>query len=314
MMPVELPRSLRTDHVVPGRRQAVPPVGWLLVAIAGIAILVGDGAGTAAGGAPLAYDLAFTVGTFGLVRWARAAAVAPSRVAQGEVRSRLPLILAVLGVVAIVWPWLDMWITHARLLGDGLSSVLQVANWRYALGDPLGLAESPFRPLWATSVGIQLAGLVVIGLVVAGRRRLRRRTVLWSCLAGALLSAAWCALLAHLHAMSVADTWVLGIDPASLPPWLRRFFDLGVDPEQLRILFGTDTRASAMFVGTAAALLVDGGLAPRFGESLRRWVGLAAAALAVGLTAATSAQSPWLPYGAVLVTDVLVAPVTCRSS
>ncbi len=309
MIPVELPRSLRSHHRPSGRRRAVPAMGWLLVAFAAVAVLIGDGAGTAAGGAPLAYDIGFTVAAFGLVRWARATKVAPRRAALSETRSRLPVILAATAVVAVVWPFLDDLLTHGRLLGDGLSSVLQVANWRYALGDPLGVAETPFRPLWATSVGAQLAALVVVGLVIAGRRPLGGRTVVRWCLAGAVLSAVWTMVLATFHAMTIADTRVLGIDPASLPAWLRRFFDLGSDPEQLRILFGTDTRASAMFVGVAAAVLVDGDLVRRLAPGRLRWVGLAAAAATVVLTAATSTRSPWLPYGAFLVTDVLVALV-----
>lgn len=150
---------------------------------------------------------------------------------------------------------------------------------------------------------------MIVGLVLAGRRSLTRRAVLRWCAAGAVLSAAWTVVLATFHAMTIADSRVGGIDPASLPTWLRRFFDLGADPEQLRILFGTDTRASAMFVGVAAALLADGDLARRIGRERLRAIGLAAAALTVVLTILTTPRSPWLPYGAFLVTDVLVGLV-----
>ncbi|MEZ5143151.1 MAG: SGNH hydrolase domain-containing protein [Acidimicrobiales bacterium] len=312
MIPVELPRSVRAATSAADRRHPVPAAGWLLVAFALVAILVGDGNGTIAGGAPLAYDILFVVAAFGLVRLARFRRWTAGASIAAEARRRLPALLGVTAAVAVLWPFVGPFVTRHRVLGDGLTSLVQMANWRYVFGGfagEAGLSASPFRPMWATSVGAQLALLAIAGLALIARRPLSRRFVLWACGAGAVGSAVWTVVLGRFASITEAGDWPLGIDPTSLPGWLRGAAGMALEPQPIRILFGTDTRASALFVGVAAAVLADGAVVRRLRSRRGQALGLGAALVTAVLVVVTTPLAPGLPSGSFLVTDLLVAAV-----
>jgi peptidoglycan/LPS O-acetylase OafA/YrhL len=116
---------------------------------------------------------------------------------------------------------------HA-LAGDGVSSLLSIANWRFILdhqpfGPALGLA-SPMRQFWALSVIGQL--LVVVPLLLAGILG----TLRWS-----RSRLAW--VLTGLIVISVGLSLLLADSPT-------------------RVLYGTDTRAAELLAGCLLAAVI----------------------------------------------------------
>ncbi len=144
-----------------------------------------------------------------------------------RLRRLLPALLVLLAGVSVAAPFLGDPAQRAQLRGDGLASLLYVANWRFILTEQSYFAgtPSPLRHLWSLSVEEQW--YVVFPLVAAlalGHLRKRRLQVFTGALAvAALASAGW---MAHL---------------ASGPG----------DPS--RAYYGTDTRAHSLLVGAVLA-------------------------------------------------------------
>jgi peptidoglycan/LPS O-acetylase OafA/YrhL len=119
----------------------------------------------------------------------------------------------------------------ARLPGDGLAALLEVANWRFLFGDQSYAAlfsdPSPVQHFWSLAIEEQfyvLFPLVVAGVLALSRGRRSVLTVV------VLLLAAGSAVLA-------AVLYAPGTDPS-------------------RVYYGTDTRAVELLVGALLALLL----------------------------------------------------------
>jgi peptidoglycan/LPS O-acetylase OafA/YrhL len=114
------------------------------------------------------------------------------------------------------------------LVGDGVASLLSIANWRFILdnqpfGPALGLA-SPMRQFWALSVIGQL--LIVIPLLLVG-------------------------LLGVLHWTRTRLAWVLaGLIVVSVG------LGLLLADSPTRVLYGTDTRAAELLAGCLLAVVI----------------------------------------------------------
>ena len=175
-------------------------------------------------------------------------------------RRLLPALVAMLAVVAVfmaVFASADL----GQARGDIAAALGYVSNWWYVLhhrsyfiaaGRP-----SPFQHLWSLAVEEQfyLIWPAVLLALVATRARLRWITAV--ALAGAIGSAFWMRVLA-----------VRGNVP--------------FDTDSSRLYFGTDTHASALLLGAAAAAVMAG-LAARLDRGIA--VGVRAACDVVGVVA-----------------------------
>ena len=112
---------------------------------------------------------------------------------------------------------------------QGLAALLYVANWKLVLDGvsygALNSTRSPLVHLWSLGVEEQFYLVWPIVMVVVMSTAAGRRRALWVALAGALASA------------------------ALMAAWYRP----GTDP--YRLYYGTDTRAQALLLGAAAALI-----------------------------------------------------------
>ncbi len=139
------------------------------------------------------------------------------------------VVLAVVGLSS----WLSSSLEQGRIRGDAVAAASYVANWR-AIAADASYAEifadaSPLQHMWSLSIEEQLYLLVPIVVVIAARIGLKRRGIGVVFAAGAVVSCA----------IAIASD---GFD---------------------RIYYGTDTRASELFVGAALACLL--------GPRLERW-------------------------------------------
>ncbi|WP_035462302.1 acyltransferase family protein [Alicyclobacillus macrosporangiidus] len=151
-------------------------------------------------------------------------------------RRLIPALWLMIGVVA-AWLAVSDPVRLAKLRGDVGAAFLYVSNWWYVFHqvsyfDRFG-PPSPFGHLWSLAVEEQFY-LVWPLLLGVGLRRLRRGPLLSWTLGGAVVSAVAMALL----------------------------FQPGTDPS--RIYYGTDTRAFALLLGAALALVWPS-------EQLPRW-------------------------------------------
>jgi len=189
--------------------------------------------------------------------------------------------LALYGAVAASPGELD------RLRAHGLASLAWFANWRF-IADGTGYADvvagaSPLRHMWSLAIEEQfylVFPVLVLGVAaVAGRARLRR-TLLWVAAGGAVVSAAWMAVV-----------WRPGE---------------GIE----RAYYGTDTRAHGLLIGVALGALLAG-VPPRSGPVARRVGGLAiAATVAVAAVVLTTTEGDgWLYRGGFLGVGLAVAVV-----
>jgi peptidoglycan/LPS O-acetylase OafA/YrhL len=145
-------------------------------------------------------------------------------------RRLLPALLFVLLVVALYAAVIVPKNELRPLRGDGLASLLYVANWRFIFAGRSYFETvefpSPLRHLWSLAIEEQfylLWPLIVTGVLVAAKRTLR--FLLWLCGIGIVVSAAL--------------MWVMYRPD---------------DPS--RAYYGTDTRAHTLLVGCALALLL----------------------------------------------------------
>ncbi|MEV4759694.1 acyltransferase family protein [Micromonospora sp. NPDC049559] len=201
-------------------------------------------------------------------------------------RRLLPALLLMLGTVAVAGRWLLPGTELGALRADLLAALGYVANWRmsYRGGDYFAVTASP-SPLQHTwSLGIE-EQFYLLWPLLAVLLLIRVRLLLGVAVAGALLSAG---AAAALYAPGDVD----------------------------RAYYGTDTRAAALLVGCALALLLAGRTgrdAPRpAGRWGRSWPGALALAGLVGTgwcwTHATG-DAPWLYRGGLLGGALAVAVV-----
>ena len=145
-------------------------------------------------------------------------------------RRLLPALVLVVAAVAIWAATSSATDKLGQIRGDGIASLLYVANWRFVLvhqsyfdqfGDP-----SPFRHMWSLAIEEQYYLFFPI-LLLALLRVLRGNH---------LRVAAALSALAACSALLMAQLYEPGVDPS-------------------RVYFGTDTRIQELFIGSALALL-----------------------------------------------------------
>ncbi|MEY3494396.1 MAG: hypothetical protein RL413_1814 [Actinomycetota bacterium] len=133
--------------------------------------------------------------------------------------------IVILAVVALS-SWLSSSLEQGRIRGDAVAAASYAANWRAIAADnsyaEIFADASPLQHMWSLSIEEQLYLLVPIAVVVAARIGLRRRGIGVMFAVGAAVS----------FAIAIASE---GFD---------------------RIYYGTDTRASELFVGAALACLL----------------------------------------------------------
>jgi peptidoglycan/LPS O-acetylase OafA/YrhL len=216
-------------------------------------------------------------------------------------RRLLPALLVVLVAVAVLARWALPPVEVALLRGDALAALAYAANWRMIYrGDDYfaqTAAPSPLQHTWSLGIEEQfylLWPLVLVGLLVlAGRStvygRPTRRTLapLVLCLVGAAASALAAAALYR------------PLDGA-------------------RAYFGTDTRAQALLIGAAAALLTTARPGTVTRSSTRtRWIWPAALATSVAVIAAcwtlAHGTDKWLFHGGLTLDALAVAVVIAHT-
>lgn len=138
-------------------------------------------------------------------------------------------ILAVVGLSS----WLSSSLEQGRIRGDAVAAATYVANWRAIAADnsyaEIFANASPLQHMWSLSIEEQLYLLVPLVVVVSARLGLKRRGI------------------GVLFAVGAAVSFAIAIASDG--------FD--------RIYYGTDTRASELFVGAALACLL--------GPRLQQW-------------------------------------------
>ena len=141
---------------------------------------------------------------------------------------------AVLVYAAFVAPTLGL----DRLRGDTVSSLFYVANWRFVLSGQSYFSgfttPSPLLHLWSLAVEEQF---YLFWPPVVARRALARSATVRAPNARSPRSASSRSSVRSLSAVLMAAIYVPGRDPS-------------------RVYYGTDTRAQAMLVGAALAVVV----------------------------------------------------------
>jgi peptidoglycan/LPS O-acetylase OafA/YrhL len=190
----------------------------------------------------------------------------------------LPGLFVVLGAVLLYAAFLAPALGLDRLRGDTLASLFYVANWRFVLSGQSYFSgfttPSPLLHLWSLAVEEQFYLFwppIVLGVLWLARRRMRA--------AGAIAVVGVVALVgAVASAVLMAAMYVPGGDPS-------------------RVYYGTDTRAQAMLVGAALAVIVT------LHGPLRSWWGrrVLSIASAVGFAVVVL---PWFASSAPRVHDL----------
>ena len=193
-------------------------------------------------------------------------------------RRLLPALFVVLGAVLVYAAFLASPLGLDRVRGDVLGSLFYVANWRFILSGQSYFstftAPSPVLHVWSLAVEEQFYLFwppMVLGVLWIARRRFQAR--------GAVAAVGVVALLGAIaSAVLMASLYVPGGDPS-------------------RVYYGTDTRAQAMLIGAALAVIVTlhGPIRSRVGRSLLS-VGAVIGFVAVVL--------PWFATNATRVHDV----------
>jgi peptidoglycan/LPS O-acetylase OafA/YrhL len=192
--------------------------------------------------------------------------------------------IVILAVVALS-SWLSSSLEQGRIRGDAVAAASYAANWRAIAADnsyaEIFADASPLQHMWSLSIEEQLYLLVPIAVVVAARIGLRRRGIGVMFAVGAAVS----------FAIAIASE---GFD---------------------RVYYGTDTRASELFVGAALACL----LGPRleaWSSSINRpraVVGPIALVAFVVLCRLADLDSTWLVSGGFSAV-ALVSAVLCAGA
>ncbi len=206
------------------------------LAVAGV-LLFHAGFGWAGGGF-LGVSIFFTLSGFLITSLLLQERDKTGRIALGHFWSRrarriLPAALVALAGIALYGLTVADAHQAARLPGDGLSALGEVANWRFVLGDQsyasLFSAPSPVQHFWSLAIEEQfylVFPLLLVGMTLWTRRSRRGLAILVTSLA--VGSAVLAALL----------------------------FSPGHDPS--RVYYGTDTRAVELLVGALLAIALTG--------------------------------------------------------
>jgi peptidoglycan/LPS O-acetylase OafA/YrhL len=231
----------------------------------------------------------FLITSLLLVEWRHHERISLSRFWMRRARRLLPALLLVIGAV-VGFTMLVLPNEADGLTSDTLASLGYVMNWHLILGstsyfDPF--ARPPLlQHVWSLAIEEQFYLLWPL-LFVAGMRVLRRIGLLIAVLAAALGS-------------------------TLLMVWL---YTPGVDPS--RVYYGTDTRATALLVGAALALVwLPGAVPASQSHKLGRALDIAGMAALAGLLASflfIHDYQPWLYQGGFaavsLATVVAIAAV-----
>lgn len=146
-------------------------------------------------------------------------------------RRLLPAVGLMVAGTSVLVAVTDLPLDPGSVRGDGLSALAYVANWRYVVTEQSYFAAfglpSPFRHLWSLSLEEQWY-VVFPPLLVAVLAAVRRRPAL---------------LLAGLAGAAAASA-----------AWMAAVHQPGTDPS--RAYYGTDTRAQALLVGAALAVVM----------------------------------------------------------
>ena len=166
-------------------------------------------------------------------------------------RRLLPGLFVVLGAVLVYAAFLAPSLGLDRVRGDVFGSIFYVANWRFIASGQSYFSSftspSPVLHLWSLAVEEQFYLFwppIVLGVLWLARRRFRAQ--------GAVIAVGIVAVLgAIVSAVAMASLYVPGGDPS-------------------RVYYGTDTRAQAMLIGAALAVIVTlhGPLRSRISRSL----------------------------------------------
>ena len=228
-------------------------------------------------GGILSLDLFFVLSSFLIVsialrEWDDTGRIDLLAYAGRRARRLLPALLTAIVLLTLYLVWAGEPRIAPRWTGAIVSALTYSANWHeIAVGASYFErfdSPSPLEHVWSFAIEEQFyvfAPLFVIaGLTWFGRRG--RRVLLLTALAGAAASAVW---MAFLHAP-------------------------GQDPS--RVYFGTDTRAQALFVGIALALVARMYGPPRTDRGRRALVAAAYPALALHLwmIATVSERDDWM--------------------
>ncbi len=213
----------------------------------------------------------FLITSLLVVEWRGSGTVVLRRFWARRARRLLPalfLLVATLGLVALAFPHALPWPDPT---GDALATLLYVANWHFVSAGAGYFAgsgvPSPLLHTWSLAIEEQfyLVWPLVVLAVLAGGARLPRgrhgamdrrgrlRLLGLLCVAGAAASASW--------------MWRLAADGANIN----------------RLYYGTDTRAQALLVGGALAVVLALHPSPR--PAVRRLAAVAALAGLLGMAA-----------------------------
>jgi peptidoglycan/LPS O-acetylase OafA/YrhL len=201
-------------------------------------------------------------------------------------RRLLPALLVVLVVVVLAFRDLLPRLELSMLRGDAYSALVYAANWRmiYRGDDYFGRtsAPSPLQHTWSLGIEEQfylLWPLIVVAVLALGLR-LGRRVLLVVCLAGAVASELAAAALFHRTDIN-------------------------------RAYFGTDTRAQALLIGCAMAVVLATGVRlPRRSLTVAAWVGVAVVGT---LWVTANGSDTWLYRGGLTLGAVAVALVLAQA-
>jgi peptidoglycan/LPS O-acetylase OafA/YrhL len=191
-------------------------------------------------------------------------------------RRLLPAALVLLvAVAAYAAFWADP-LELPGLRGDGLATLFYVANWRAILSNASYWANyaapSPLHHAWSLAIEEQfyvIWPIVAVAVLRTGDAVRRHRRLLIVCVAGAISSWVWMAVL------------------------------FTPDRDVSRIYYGTDTRAGAILAGAALAVVLFSlprSSSPRVVRALDLVAGAALLALVVAWVC-LDGQSPWLYQG-----------------
>jgi peptidoglycan/LPS O-acetylase OafA/YrhL len=215
----------------PQENRAGPLDGFRGVAVAAVVLYHLQVPGV--GGGLLGVDIFFVLSGFlitGLLleEWRRSSAISLGHFWARRARRLLPALVVVLVVVGVLWRVLAQPAEVAGVRDDTLATLFYVVNWHsIAVGHSYFTAFSAPSPLlhtWSLAVEEQFYLVWPLVAVAALVWRRSARLLLGIAIVGALVSAAWMAVLS-----------LQGADPS-------------------RLYFGTDTRAQTVMIGATLAI------------------------------------------------------------
>jgi peptidoglycan/LPS O-acetylase OafA/YrhL len=220
----------------PARRIPYQPALDGLRAMAILTIMVYHGQVPWSRGGYLSVDLFFVLSGYLitsllLAEWGTGGAIDLKRFWSGRARRLLPALFLMLGGVAAYAALLAPATGLPSMRGDALATLAYVANWRFAFTHLSYFEQfgnfSPLTHMWTLGIEEQYYLLWPLVLVVGLRlARGRLRPLLVGTLLAALASA-----------LTMATLYRPGVDPS-------------------RLYYGTDTRAQALLVGGALAIVL----------------------------------------------------------